>query len=135
MSKMRNRALIAILINTFLSIRTNAFSHIMQPCTSGASNKKFSRNEVNLRLIKNDSSCGSSRRSFLVDAGASATLFGGCMITSTFPAVAANIPATEVKAPYFELPNSRGDGNTSLSDLTKDGKWTVLYFYPGEMSV
>merc|ERR1712127_475417 len=44
---------------------------------------------------------------------------------------APNLPATEMKAPDFELPNSRGDGNTSLQDLTKAGKWTVLYFYPG----
>lgn len=43
----------------------------------------------------------------------------------------ANIPATGAKAPEFELPNSRGDGLTSLDTLTKTGKWTVLYFYPG----
>jgi len=35
------------------------------------------------------------------------------------------------KAPSFELPNSRGNGITTLDGLTQTGKWTVLYFYPG----
>ncbi|CAB9531010.1 MSMEG_5435/MSMEI_5285 [Seminavis robusta] len=35
------------------------------------------------------------------------------------------IPATS-----FELPNSQGEGTTSLQDLVETGKWTVLYFYP-----
>ena len=41
------------------------------------------------------------------------------------------IPPNGSRAPAFELPNSRGEGVTSLDTLTKDGKWTVLYFYPG----
>jgi peroxiredoxin Q/BCP len=41
------------------------------------------------------------------------------------------IPQTGAKAPAFELPNSRGDGTTSLQKLVKSGKWTILYFYPG----
>jgi peroxiredoxin Q/BCP len=45
-------------------------------------------------------------------------------------AVAANLPQTGVKAPAFELPSSRGE-MTTLETLTKTGKWTVLYFYPG----
>jgi peroxiredoxin Q/BCP len=36
-----------------------------------------------------------------------------------------------IKAPDFDLPNSQGEGSTTLSSLAKDGKWTVLYFYPG----
>lgn len=44
---------------------------------------------------------------------------------------AANTPPTGSKAPDFELPNSRGEGTTSLQSLVKTGKWTVLYFYPG----
>lgn len=72
----------------------------------------------------------SNRRSFLVGVGASAGLVGG-FSTTTESAVAANLPTTEQKAPDFELPNSRGDGKTSLKDLVKTGKWTVLYFYPG----
>lgn len=36
-----------------------------------------------------------------------------------------------VKAPKFELPNSRGEGNTTLDNLVNSKKWTVLYFYPG----
>jgi len=42
-----------------------------------------------------------------------------------------SLPQTGRKAPDFELPNSRGEGMTTLSDLTKSGKYTVLYFYPG----
>ena len=40
-------------------------------------------------------------------------------------------PVTDSKAPFFELPNSRGTGQTSLNKLIESGKWTVLYFYPG----
>jgi thioredoxin-dependent peroxiredoxin len=47
----------------------------------------------------------------------------------TRPALA--LPETGVTAPAFDLPNSRGEGTTSLQDLIKTGKWTVLYFYPG----
>jgi thioredoxin-dependent peroxiredoxin len=35
------------------------------------------------------------------------------------------------KAPTFTLPNSRGEGATSLDQLVQTKKWTVLYFYPG----
>ena len=42
-----------------------------------------------------------------------------------------SLPETGQRAPDFELPNSRGEGMTTLSDLTKSGKFTVLYFYPG----
>jgi len=42
------------------------------------------------------------------------------------------IPKTGAKAPEFDLPNSRSQGNLSSDDLlSKTGKWTVLYFYPG----
>lgn len=43
----------------------------------------------------------------------------------------ASLPSAGARAPEFELPNSRGNGMTSLQGLTKAGKWTVLYFYPG----
>merc|ERR1719215_1696032 len=52
-------------------------------------------------------------------------------MTGAERAFADTAPATGVDAPSFSLPNSRGDGSTSLTDLTKSGKWTVLYFYPG----
>lgn len=45
------------------------------------------------------------------------------------------MPSSGAKAPDFELPNSRGSGDvTTLQSLTKTGKWTVLYFYPGAFS-
>lgn len=40
-------------------------------------------------------------------------------------------PTVGLQAPDFNLPNSEGKGITTLSDLTKTKKWTVLYFYPG----
>ena len=49
----------------------------------------------------------------------------------TSPSMAATIPEAGKKAPFFELPNSRGTGLTSLDSLVQEGKWTVLYFYPG----
>jgi thioredoxin-dependent peroxiredoxin len=68
------------------------------------------------------------RRAFLQNAVvAAATLAVGAS-----PSLAADtVAATGSKAPFFELPNSRGNGLTSLDNLVKTGKWTVLYFYPG----
>jgi thioredoxin-dependent peroxiredoxin len=68
------------------------------------------------------------RRAFLQNAVvAAATLAVGAS-----PSLAADtLASTGSKAPFFELPNSRGNGLTSLDNLVKTGKWTVLYFYPG----
>jgi len=65
-----------------------------------------------------------SRRAF-VNAVGSAAVAGVAA-----PALAGT-PVTGAKAPDFNLPNSRGEGSTSLATLTDNGKWTVLYFYPG----
>lgn len=73
-----------------------------------------------------------SRRAFARDAtlGAAATLASlnnnGAAAWAAVP-----LPKTGARAPDFELPNSRKDGTTSLKELVKSGKWTVLYFYPG----
>lgn len=66
-----------------------------------------------------------SRRAF-VNAVGGATLAG----VAARPAFAGT-PPTGAKAPAFDLPNSRGEGSTSLNTLTDNGKWTVMYFYPG----
>ena len=73
------------------------------------------------------------RRSFLSTSTAAAGAGAIALFQPTSPALAKiNLPETGEKAPDFELPNSRGDGTTtSLADLTRDGRWTVLYFYPG----
>ena len=89
----------------------------------------------------NGVSTGTSRRSFGVKG---ATTTAAVVLTSvlSFPTVsfakdgsakaAQVIPAQGSKAPDFELENSRGSGvTTSLDQLVKNGKWTVLYFYPG----
>ncbi|KAL7568484.1 hypothetical protein ACA910_012194 [Epithemia clementina (nom. ined.)] len=70
-----------------------------------------------------------SRRSF-VQKALSSTL-GIASVLSTRQSVLAVSPAIGSKAPPFDLPNSRGEGTTSLKDLVSTGKWTVLYFYPG----
>lgn len=41
-------------------------------------------------------------------------------------------PAEGAVAPDFTLPSNRGK-DISLTDLLKQAKHTVLYFYPGEM--
>jgi hypothetical protein len=61
------------------------------------------------------------RRSFLVQAAAVATWSSAFSL----PARAISSPPTGTKAPNFELPNSRGEGLTSLKKLTATGKWTV----------
>lgn len=73
----------------------------------------------------NTSSLG--RRAFMGSLAVSTAV-----LNSSIPyANAANLPSTGAAAPDFELRNSRGEGTTSLADLTKNNKWTVLYFYPG----
>jgi len=80
-----------------------------------------------------------NRRTFFNTAVATAAGIATSTITqsTTLPANAnaaptPTLPETGVKAPFFDLPNSKNDGSTtSLTTLTKDGKWTVLYFYPG----
>lgn len=85
------------------------------------------------------SSTGMGRKAFISTAAASTAVIMqnivendrspiGSMVMP--PANAAAIPSTGVKAPTFELRNSRGEV-TSLDSLIKGGKWTVLYFYPG----
>jgi len=77
----------------------------------------------------------SSRRVF----GATTAFASLAAITSSLVAVpptvamAAETAGTSVgaQAPEFELENSRGNGLTTLQQLKQNGKWTVLYFYPG----
>lgn len=78
-----------------------------------------------------------SRRAFVQQqaAKASAAVVGATIAsanTNLLPAsaAAAGTPLTGAMAPAFELPNSRGEGATSLSQLIQSRKWTVLYFYP-----
>ena len=81
------------------------------------------------------------RRAFVVrSAGAvaaavAAGTFGAGSMPSPAVAEDSSLPMSGRKAPDFELPNSRGTGQiTTLDSLTKTGKWTVLYFYPGAFS-
>lgn len=74
-----------------------------------------------------------TRRAFVRDTAFGAVSLAALTVLSPpFAAQAsAPLPKTGARAPDFELPNSRKDGTTSLRDLVKTGKWTVLYFYPG----
>jgi peroxiredoxin Q/BCP len=68
----------------------------------------------------------------LVPTTRRAFVSAGAVVASGAAAPAfAGTPVTGAKAPDFDLPNSRGEGTTSLKTLTSNGKWTVLYFYPG----
>ena len=71
-----------------------------------------------------------SRRVFLAKSVATTVGVSTVLCTGGKSTLAAS-PVIGAKAPSFDLPNSRGDGTTSLIDLVKSGKWTVLYFYPG----
>lgn len=71
-----------------------------------------------------------NRRAFL--DGAAAVVASGTFLEPAWAAPAADADLLAGKqAPPFELPNSRGNGSISLKDLLKNGKYTVLYFYPG----
>ena len=69
-----------------------------------------------------------SRRS-LLSTGA-VVVASTAVLTTPQPSLAASAIPTG-KAPAFELPNSKGEGATSLQQLLATKKWTVLYFYPG----
>eukprot|EP00565_Helicotheca_tamesis_P006989 CAMPEP_0185730318 /NCGR_PEP_ID=MMETSP1171-20130828/9461_1 /TAXON_ID=374046 /ORGANISM="Helicotheca tamensis, Strain CCMP826" /LENGTH=226 /DNA_ID=CAMNT_0028399339 /DNA_START=21 /DNA_END=701 /DNA_ORIENTATION=- len=71
------------------------------------------------------------RRSFVSQGGTAALSAIGLTAFTPQTAKATALPPTDTKAPQFELPNSQREGTTSLLSLTKSGKWTVLYFYPG----
>ena len=70
-------------------------------------------------------SSGSSRRNFFVQSAAAVAGWG--LIQQ--PAAHAespqqlNVPLTGAKAPPFELPNSRGEGETTLDQLVQAKKW------------
>ena len=91
-------------------------------------------NGFSMSMSKSDHSMG--RKSFIGKvAGPTAFLIqnyvGSDRLSLVPPAQAVTLPSTGATAPDFELPNSRGDGFTTLESLTSTGKWTVLYFYPG----
>mmetsp|Transcript_67172 Transcript_67172/g.188026 ORF Transcript_67172/g.188026 Transcript_67172/m.188026 type:complete len:220 (+) Transcript_67172:190-849(+) len=73
-------------------------------------------------------SATTGRRAFLGSLGTAAAVLA---VKPGIGLADSNLPSAGAGAPAFELPNSRGDGMTSLQELTKTGKWTVLYFYPG----
>jgi peroxiredoxin Q/BCP len=77
------------------------------------------------------SSSPSSRRSFVQKVGLTSAATAASILIASPASTLAATPPTGAKAPQFELPNSRGDGITSMAKLTKSGRWTVLYFYPG----
>ncbi len=58
---------------------------------------------------------------------------GGLVIPQRATAIAPSkdIPQLGTLAPDFNLPKTRSNTNTSMDELSKSGKWTVLYFYPG----
>mmetsp|Transcript_14128 Transcript_14128/g.18512 ORF Transcript_14128/g.18512 Transcript_14128/m.18512 type:complete len:220 (-) Transcript_14128:507-1166(-) len=74
-----------------------------------------------------------SRKNFLQKSVATAGVVTASSFVSGQAASAAAIPAVGTPAPSFSLPSNAGK-DISLSDLTKTGKYTVLYFYPGDFT-
>ena len=72
-----------------------------------------------------------SRRAFFKNAAGASALTIGALGIEVPQAYADGLPAVNVPAPDFSLPSNRGK-NIGLSDLR--GKWTVLYFYPGDFT-
>ena len=72
-----------------------------------------------------------SRRSFFKNAAGVSALTIGALGIEVPQAFADGLPAVNAAAPSFSLPSNRGK-EISLSDLK--GKWTVLYFYPGDFT-
>ncbi|CAB9500940.1 D-alanine--D-alanyl carrier protein ligase [Seminavis robusta] len=96
---------------------------------SSVGGKESSPNEISLVPGSNDTSG---------DLSVSASVDGNGPLQSLFPLLSkdTSFKATcalklGMPAPSFELPNSQGEGTTSLQGLVESGRWTVLYFYPG----
>lgn len=127
---------------------THAFSPaaIKPKSTTELSSSASNNSEDEAKKSAESSSNVGGRRSFVKNLVAAGTVLSVSTVLSpstTLPAFAAadldakssfSTPETGKKAPSFVLPSSRGEGSTSLDDLTKSGKWTVLYFYPGAFS-
>jgi len=101
---------------------------VLAACVSTASGLSPQKNIAKSNAVD-------TRRSF-VETGALATFgIAAAAVVGTpekaLAAEAAGVLARGAKAPYFELPNSRGNGLVTLDTLVKNSKWTVLYFYPG----
>lgn len=58
---------------------------------------------------------------------------GSFLYDAPTPAFADALPKTGVPAPDFLLPSNAGK-DLALKDFTGKGKWTVLYFYPGDFT-
>ena len=78
--------------------------------------------------LSDNKSVDAGRRAFLGSVGTAATVL---TLNPRLGWADNGLPLSGGPAPEFELPNSRGNGVTTLEGLTKSGKWTVLYFYPG----
>jgi peroxiredoxin Q/BCP len=77
-------------------------------------------------------SSGMDRRDLLskgILGGAAAAFASAVTLTTAPQKVRADVPAEGIEAPDFSLPSSLGK-SLSLADLTKSGKYTVLYFFP-----
>lgn len=105
-----------------LSSKTTATAHKQQTAVEGDDNSLGQDNKIVV-----------NRSTFVRSAVGSTLAVIGLSTLNESPANAAatSLPATNKKAPDFNMANSRSEGTTSLADLTKEGKWTVLYFYPG----
>lgn len=104
---------LTILVSVFLNLARHASSFSSNKMTMSISNDR--------KMIKN-----SSRRAFMTTTASVLPLYYGAYTSNA----ATNLPSTGIRAPEFELPNTEG-ATVNLDSLISNGKWTVLYFYPG----
>jgi len=84
------------------------------------------KNEKSVRKVEI-----TNRSSFVRSIAGTFAAVGFSSLHGSSANAASPLPTTGQRAPDFTMANSKGEGTTSLGDLTKEGKWTVLYFYPG----
>jgi peroxiredoxin (alkyl hydroperoxide reductase subunit C) len=58
---------------------------------------------------------------------------GGDQVTDEMGRVQLGHPIRDFKLEYYD-PVANDFGETSLEELKKDGKWTILFFYPADFT-
>jgi len=138
--RVRASTVVAIIASILVAIMMTG-SPVTALSLNSSNNKSSKSSTASSNPSVETSSVVTDRRAFVVrSAGAAAAaagvgVFGAGSMPSPALAEESSLPMNGGKAPDFELPNSRGTGQvTTLNSLTKTGKWTVLYFYPGAFS-
>merc|ERR1712232_1149785 len=84
------------------------------------------RNTMSMMASSSSPKENFSRRAFMTTTASVVPLYYGAYTSNA----ATNLPSTGIRAPEFQLPNTEGN-LVNIDKLVSNGKWTVLYFYPG----